>query len=217
MLLGGLQKFTLIDYPGKIACTVFTIGCNFNCPFCHNPELVDPELIKKQPKIPEKYFFEFLKKRKGDLEGVCITGGEPTCQKDLPEFIKKIKKLGFAVKLDTNGSNPEMVKKLIDKKLLDYIAVDVKGLPIPEIAEMIKNSGIDCEFRMTVVPKLHSKKNILEIAKNLAPAKKFFLQQFRPNKTLDPNFAKEKSYSRKELEEILESIRQFFDECGIRE
>ena len=119
MQIGGLEKLTLIDYPGKIACTVFLIGCNFRCPFCYSSELVLPEKIKKQPIISEKEFFAFLKQRKSLLEGVVICGGEPTIHKDLPVFIKKIKKLGFLVKLDTNGSNPEMLKMLISKRLVD--------------------------------------------------------------------------------------------------
>lgn len=210
---------TLIDYPGKVACTVFTIGCNFFCPFCHNPELVDPEKIKKQPVISEKVFFDFLTSRKGDLDGVCITGGEPTIHKDLPRFIKKIRNLGFSVKLDTNGSNPEMIKKLIDSKLIDYIAMDIKGpLQIPKKSvELIKNSGIDYEFRTTVVPILHTKEDILEIARELSPAKKYFLQQFRPGKNLNQSFEKEKPYSIEKLIEFCEAIRPFFEECGIRE
>ncbi|MCX6731390.1 MAG: anaerobic ribonucleoside-triphosphate reductase activating protein, partial [Candidatus Parcubacteria bacterium] len=128
---------------------------------------------------------------------------------------KKIKSLGFVVKLDTNGSNQEMLKKVIND--VDYIAMDIKGLEIPKSAELIKKSGVDYEFRMTVVPKLHSKKDIIEIAKKLSPAKKFFLQQFRPGKTLDPDFEKEKAYSKKELEDFCEAIKSFFDYCGMRD
>ena len=212
---------TLIDYPGKIACTVFTIGCNFFCPFCHNPELVDPEKIKKQPIISEKEFFEFLTGRKGMLEGVCITGGEPTLHKDLPGFIKKIKELGFSVKLDTNGSNPEMLKKLIGEKLIDYIAMDIKNSnlksQISKSVEIIKNSRIDYEFRTTVVPVLHTKEDIIQIAKEISPAKKYFLQQFRPGKNLDKKFEKEKPYSKKELEDFCEAIKSYFDFCEVRD
>lgn len=210
---------TLIDYPGKIAATVFTVGCNFDCAFCHNPELVDPQKIKKQPIIPEKYFFEFLTSRQGMLEGVCITGGEPTIHKDLSDFLSRIKSLGFAVKLDTNGSNPEMLKKLIDGELVDYIAMDIKGpLQIPKKSvELIKDSGIDYEFRTTVVPALHTKEDILEIARELSPAKKYFLQQFRPGKNLDPLFEKEKTYPLEKLIEFSRAIGFYFDYCGIRE
>ncbi|MCX6731422.1 MAG: anaerobic ribonucleoside-triphosphate reductase activating protein [Candidatus Parcubacteria bacterium] len=234
MLIGGLQRLSLIDYPGKICATVFTLGCNFRCQFCHNPELVDPEKIKKQPIIEEKKFFEFLESRKGDLDGVCITGGEPTLHKDLPEFIKKIKSLGFSVKLDTNGSNPEMLEKLLTPPYpplsrggvggVDYIAMDIKDLEqfsnsnfqFSKSINLIKNSGIDYEFRMTVVPKLHKKEDIIEIAKKLSPAKKFYLQQFRPGKNLDKKFEKEKPYSKKDLLEFCEAIKSYFDYCGVR-
>ncbi len=226
MLIGGLQKLTLIDYPGKIACTVFTIGCNFDCAFCHNPELVDPNKIKNQPIISEKDFFEFLGARQGVLEGVCITGGEPTLHQDLPEFIKKIKELGFAVKLDTNGSNPEVLKNLLNKNMIDYIAMDIKAplksqisnlkSQILESIKIIKDSGIDYEFRTTVVPSLHSKEDIIKIAKDLSPAKKYFLQQFYPSKTLNPDFQKEKSYSIEELKELCQTIKPYFEHCELR-
>src|SRR3989339_39398 len=125
MIIAGLQKTTLIDYPGKVACTVFLAGCNFRCPWCYSPELVLSEEIRKLSKISRKDFFKFLKSRKGLLDGVVICGGEPTINKDLPDFIKQIKKLGYLVKLDTNGSNPEILKKLIKQKLIDYVAMDV--------------------------------------------------------------------------------------------
>jgi len=218
MLFGGLQKLSLIDFPGKICATVFTVGCNFSCAFCHNPELVDPIKIKKQPIISEKEFFEFLNSRQGMLEGVCITGGEPTIHKDLPEFIKKIKKLGFSIKLDTNGSNPEMLKKLIKNNLIDYIAMDIKGPgQASKSIDIIKNSGIDYEFRTTIVPALHKKEDIIKIAKEISPAKKYFLQQFRPGKNLDKKFEKEKTYSKKELEDFCEAIKSYFDYCGVRD
>ncbi|MDP2864048.1 MAG: anaerobic ribonucleoside-triphosphate reductase activating protein, partial [bacterium] len=118
MKIGGLQKLTLIDFPGRLAATVFLVGCNFRCPFCYSSELVLPEKIKKQPRISEKELFDFLKERKGLLEAVTICGGEPCINKDLPQFCEKIKKLGYLVKLDTNGSNPRMLKNLIDKKLI---------------------------------------------------------------------------------------------------
>ena len=139
MIIGGLQRSTLIDFPGRLACTVFLCGCNFRCPWCYSRELVLPELIERQPKIHEEEFFDFLKQRKGLLEGVVICGGEPTTSKDLPQFIKKIKELSFLVKLDTNGSNPEMLKGLIDEQLVDYVAMDVK-LPKTRYQEVL---GID--------------------------------------------------------------------------
>lgn len=202
MQIGGLQKITLIDYPGKIACTIFLTGCNFRCPWCHNPELVLPEKIKKQLKIPEKTFFRFLKQRKGLLDGVCVTGGEPTIHKNLLNFIKKIKKLGFSVKLDTNGSNPKMLKKLLANELIDYIAMDVKAPlelkseirntkyervtgvkvnlnKIKKSIELIKISSLDYEFRTTVLPKIHKDEDIINIAKYLKGAKIYYLQPYR--------------------------------------
>lgn len=234
MLLGGLQKLTLIDYPGEMAATVFTIGCNFLCGFCHNPELVDAEKIKNQPRIKEEDFFKFLKGRTGILEGVCITGGEPTLQPDMEDFCLKIKKLGFDVKLDTNGMRPDIIERLLKKDVLDYIAMDIKAPltqekyekitgvktdieKIKQSVEIIKKSGLRYEFRTTILPAFHSREDIIEIAKALAPANFYYIQQFRLGKTLNPAFEKEKSYSKKELEEIQQSISQYFVRCIIRE
>ncbi len=231
MIIAGLQKTTLIDYPGKLAATVFTVGCNFACPFCHNPELVDPLRIKEQPKISPEFFFDFLKNRQGMLEGVCVTGGEPTINPDLPEFLAQIKNLGFLVKLDTNGTNPLMLEKLLEQKLVDFVAMDIKA-PLEKYKEIvgpdislldIQNSVEltrqfpDYEFRTTVLPALHSKKDILSIGRWLQGAKRYFLQQFRPQKTLDEKFGSERSFDEKELAEICQSLAVFFDECGIRE
>ena len=243
MNIGGLQKLTLIDYPGKLAATVFLYGCSFKCPWCYSSELVLPEKIKKQPRISQKEFFDFLKERRGLLEGVCICGGEPTIQKNLPVFIKKIKKLGYLVKLDTNGSNPKILKDLIDKKLVDYLAMDIKaplGLnfqfsifnfqskyegvtgvkidlkKIKKSVEVIKSSGIDYEFRTTVIPGLHTKEDIIQIARDLSPAKRYFLQNFRPEKTIDPKFEKIKPYPQEYLLEIQKTISPFFEACWAR-
>ena len=142
MIIGGLQKTTLIDYPGKIACTVFLSVCNFRCPWCYSGELVLPEKILKQPRISEKEFFNFLRERKGLLEGVVICGGEPTVNKDLPQFIEKIKRMGYFIKLDTNGSNPKMLKDLIDTKLIDYVAMDIKAPIDSEIYKKILREGV---------------------------------------------------------------------------
>ena len=247
MQIGGLQKLTLIDYPGKIACTVFLTGCNFRCPWCHNQGLVLPEEIKKQLSISEKDFFGFLKERKGLLEGVVLGGGEPCVSQNLPDFIKKIKKLGFFVKLDTNGSDPEKIEELIDKKLVDYVALDVKAPPekyakviglenqmFPEgmrlnfwaekIVENIKKSisllkegKVDYEFRTTVIPTLLEKRDVLKIARWIGPDKKYFLQNFKPEKTIDPEFEKIKPYPQEYLLEIQKAIAPFFEVCQIRE
>jgi len=229
--IGGLQKTTLIDYPGRLAATVFLIGCNFRCSFCYSAELVLPDKIKNQPRISQKEFFSFLKERKGLLEAITVCGGEPCFNKDLPVFIRKIKKLGYLVKLDTNGSNPEMLKKLINEKLVDYVAMDIKApkekymkivgksVNIDDIEESInilKQNKVDYEFRTTVVPAIHSKKDIIEIAKWLGPAKKYYLQSFRPEKTIDPKFLKKKPYSKELLLEIKKEISRFFQVCEVR-
>ncbi len=229
--IGGIQKTTLIDYPGKIACTVFLISCNFRCPFCYSAEIVLPEKIKLQPRTSLKDFFSFLGERKGLLDGVVICGGEPTLQKELPALIKKIKKLGFAVKLDTNGSNPLMLKKLIKGKLLDYVAMDIKApldaydkatgvkidlKKIKQSIDVIKKSGLDYEFRTTVVPTIHTKEDIIQLAKDISPAKKFYLQSFRPEKTINPKFEKIKPYPSEFLVEIKRIVSPFFDICEIR-
>ena len=233
MLIGGFQKLTLIDFPGKLAAIVFTSGCSFRCPFCYNPELVLPEKIKSQPKIPEKDILDFLKEREGLLEGLVITGGEPTIHEDLPEFIKKIKKMGYSVKLDTNGSNPKMLKDLIGKKLIDYVAMDIKA-PLKEkdynkatgvkgalskvkkSIKIIQNSGIDYEFRTTVVPTIHKKEDIIEIVRLISTTKKYYLQNFRPEKSINKKFGKIKPYPVEYLLEIQRAIAPFFEICRVR-
>lgn len=230
MILGGYQKLTLIDYPGKVATTVFTTGCNFRCPFCHNPQLVNlPSL--QTGNLMEKEFFDFLKKRKGKLEGVCITGGEPIIQKDLVDFIKKIKKMGFAVKLDTNGMRPDILKKIIDQKIVDFIAMDIKnslkkysktsGVKVDTdriklSVELIRNSGLPYEFRTTAVPGFHEEKDFLEIATWLKGSKKYFLQEYRGEKTLDAKIGKITQGKKLDLEKIKKKIEKSFDFVGIR-
>jgi len=229
MQICGLQKNTLIDYPGRLAATVFLCGCNFRCPWCYSRELVLPEEIKKQPKISEKDFFDFLGKRKGLIEGVVVCGGEPCLNEDLPQFCQKIKKLGYLVKLDTNGSYPEMLKKLIDEKLIDYVAMDVKlpkeryqevlGIDVKKIEESIKflqDAKINHEFRTTVVPTVLDKEDIIKIARWLAPAKRYYLQNFRPEKTVEPKFEKLKPYPDEYLLEIQKAVASFFEICQVR-
>jgi pyruvate formate lyase activating enzyme len=230
MILGGFQKLTLIDYPGKIATTVFTVGCSFRCPFCHNPELVISPGLTVQNKL-EREFFDFLKKRKGKLDGVCITGGEPTIQPDLIDFIKKIKNLGFKVKLDTNGNRPDVLKKVIDLKLVDFIAMDIKNQPknydkttgvkgdikrIKLSVELIKNSRLPYEFRTTVVPGLHSEKDFEEIAKWIKGARAYYLQEYREIKILDPLLKKKTKGKKIDLEKIKAKIENNFGKMGIR-
>ena len=216
----------MIDYPDKVACIVFTQGCNFRCPYCHNPELVKPEMFGES--LNEDEFFDFLKERVGKLDAVSITGGEPTLQYDLIEFIKKIRDLGFLIKLDTNGTNPEMLKEIIDQKLVNYLAMDIKAplakyeeitrMPmniekIKQSVEMIKNSGIDYEFRTTLVKNLLSPDDILQIGKEIAGAKKYFLQKFVPTKTVDEKMLSEETYSEEELEKLKEKLKSFVATC----
>lgn len=195
-MIAGLQKMTLLDFPGKVACTVFLAGCNYRCPFCHNSELF---LGKVEEAMSDEAFFSFLAKRQGLLEGVCVSGGEPTLYPKLEEFLEKIKALGFAVKLDTNGSRPEVLKHLVKKGLVDYVAVDVKNGPsyyeqtvgcdpkIPEVEESFRyllEGNVPYEMRTTLVKQLHSEASIREMGQwlaSLAPGKlpeKLFLQSF---------------------------------------
>lgn len=231
--IGGLQKSTLIDYSGKIACTVFLVGCNLRCPWCHSPEIVLPDLITKQPIMEKQDFFSFLDSRKGLLDGVVVCGGEPTINKDLPEFIGEIKERGFSVKLDTNGTNPSMIRSLLDKKLIDYIAMDLKApidkesyslavgvdldtLAISESVKLIKESGIDYEFRTTVVPGIHGIDEIKKIAEAIAPAKKYFIQVFQSVKNVDRSFVGKDGYSDNYMKEIKRNVEKMFDLCEIR-
>ncbi|MBQ0083763.1 MAG: anaerobic ribonucleoside-triphosphate reductase activating protein [Clostridiales bacterium] len=192
MVIHGLQKMTLLDFPGHVACTIFTAGCNFRCPFCHNASLV--EGIAETPPYTEQDIFDFLSKRKGLLEGVAITGGEPLVQKDIEQFIRKIRDMGFLIKLDTNGSFPEKLKDLIDKKLVDYVAMDIKNCKekypltagagediIPKIDASIKillENKVDYEFRTTVSEQYHSTQDIEKAAEWIKGAKRYFLQVF---------------------------------------
>ncbi len=190
MKIKGIQKLTLLDFPGRVACTIFTAGCNFRCPFCHNASLV---IRNDGDTIGESELFDFLEKRRGRLSGVCISGGEPTLQHDLIPFIKRIREMGYAVKLDTNGYRPEVIRELVFGGLVDYIAMDIKtsrerysevaGVDvdvkkIEESAALIMQSGIDYEFRTTVVKELHSEVDFTNIGNWLSGAKKFFLQGF---------------------------------------
>ena len=193
MHIAGLQKLTLLDYPGHTACTVFTAGCNLRCPFCHNSELVLPQ--RRPPRMDEEEFFSFLKKRQGILDGVCITGGEPLLQKDIADFMQRIKELGFAVKLDTNGCFPHVLRTLVEQGLVDYVAMDIKnsresyaktvGLenfdlaPVEESVSYLLSGAVEFEFRTTVVDGLHSARDFHSIGQWLSGAERYFLQEFK--------------------------------------
>ncbi len=196
MLICGLQKLTLLDYPEKTACTIFTYGCNFRCPFCHNAGLVTE---KAEGIISEKEIFAFLSKRQGILDGVCITGGEPTNQKDIIPFMKKIKDMGFLLKLDTNGYNPDILAEILSQKLADYVAMDIKNSlekysltagadidtdKIIRSIELIKTAAPDYEFRTTVVSELHNESDIEKICGLVGNDSRLYLQQFRDSGNL---------------------------------
>ncbi len=229
MKIGGLQKVSLIDYPGLICAVVFLQGCNFRCAYCHNPELVDPQLF--QPALEENEVFEFLATRRGKLDAVTITGGEPAIQGDLVPFIKKIKKMGFAVKLDTNGSHPQVIQALLDEKLLDFIAMDIKGplekyetianVPvdsnkIKESIKIILKSGIPHEFRTTIVQSQLTSKDISKIAAMISGCERYALQKFIPAKILNKNFYHEKSYSDNDLEKIKKRLEKIIPSVIVR-
>ncbi|MEA3342851.1 MAG: anaerobic ribonucleoside-triphosphate reductase activating protein [archaeon] len=226
----GIFNTSLIDYPGKIVSTIFFNRCNFRCPFCHNPELV-LDKDKNDPIDPDT-IIEYLEKRKKWLDGVCLTGGEPTLHKGLEKFIKNIKERGFLVKLDTNGTNPGILETLIKKELVDYIAMDIKAHyddydnvakvkvnkeNIKKSTDIIRNSQIDYEFRTTVVPPYFRKDDLIKICKWLKGSKHYVLQQFRNNTAmLDMTLANTQAYTPEKLEEFREIASKYFKTCEIR-
>lgn len=233
MKIKGLQKVTLIDYPNKIACTLFLFGCNFRCGFCHNPELV---LDKTSEIYSEEEILDYLRKRTDYLEGVCITGGEPLMSLE-EDFLKKIKDLGYSIKIDTNGSFPEKLKELIEKGFVDYVAMDIKAgkdqysrvanadadmNKIENSIKLITNSGIDYEFRTTVVKNLHDIEEVKKIAEWInnilgRKPKKFVLQGFKnKGKLLDGVFKQEKDVETDYLEELKKAVKDYFEIVEIK-
>lgn len=228
MLIAGLQKLTLLDYPGKTACTVFTPGCNFRCPFCHNALLVTE---KPDDFIGEEEFFTFLSRRKGILDGVCITGGEPTLQKELIPFMKKIKAMGFLLKLDTNGYRPDILKEIISKKLADYVAMDIKASPvkysqatglsdcdfslIKESISLLEKSGIPHEFRTTVTRELHNEDDFPEILSLFSADTPYFIQQFRDSGNLIDSTCN--GWDTNEMKCLTEKLQLSYKNVSLRE
>lgn len=227
MLISGLNKTTLLDYPGRVAATVFTGGCNFRCPFCHNAGLVLSPLMQENYTIDE--VLAFLKKRKRVLSGVCITGGEPTIQQDLPDFLKQIKELGFAIKLDTNGSHPKVLKELLDRKLIDAVAMDIKNspdayahtigveavdlYPIRESVILLKSAPVELEFRTTVVRELHTLENLQKICEWIEGSPNYFLQMFEDSGELLAQATKPgivyHGYTESEMKEIVRQLNEY--------
>lgn len=228
MRIQGLQKLTLLDYPGKVACTVFTAGCNFRCPFCHNASLVMGEV--QEPEITEEAFFSFLKKRQGILDGVCVTGGEPLLQKEIELFLRKIKELGYLVKLDTNGSFPKRLRQLVEAGLVDYVAMDVKNskkkyaetcgveqIALSEVEESIAfllQGTVPYEFRTTVTWNFHELDDFIQIGQWIAGAEHYFLQAFVDSGDLIEGGIQ--GYEKEELETFLAVIRQTIPNAEIR-
>lgn len=228
MKIHGFNKTTLLDYPGHVAATVFTGGCSFRCPFCHNGELVlSPE---SQPLIPEEEVLAHLKKRQGILEGVCITGGEPTLQPDLADFMKKIKGLGYLVKLDTNGYHPEVLRQLLAEGLPDYVAMDIKAAPenyakaagcpgldfsrIEESISILKNCTIPYEFRTTVVQGLHTVEEFIAIGRLLEGSRACYLQAFRENENvIQAGFG---AFPEDDMTKIREIMKNYLEEVQLR-
>ena len=228
MRIHGLQKLTLLDFPEHTACTVFTGGCNFRCPFCQNASLVlRPEAL---PLLPEEEFFAFLEKRRGLLDGVAVTGGEPTLQPDLPEFLGKIRTLGFAVKLDTNGALPRVLERLLEAGLVDYAAMDIKSSPegyercagvggdtlerVRESVRLLEDSGIPHEFRTTAVKPLHTPADFEAIGRWLRGTERYFLQSYADSgDILQPGMS---AFSREELEGLLGILRTCIPAAALR-
>lgn len=224
----GFNKLTLLDYPGRLACTIFLGHCNFRCPFCHNAGLVlEPG---NEPVIPIEEILGTLKKRKGILDGVCITGGEPTVHKKLPEFIQQIKKMDYSVKLDTNGTNPQMVQDMVKAGLVDYVAMDIKNAPdkygetagiaqvdleaVNETVEFLKSGKVDYEFRTTVTRELHKKEDFLKIRKWLSGSRRYFLQAYKESEqVIHPVYS---SYSREQLENFRQLLLEEISQVEIR-
>ena len=225
----GLRKMTLLDFPGKVACTVFTCGCNFRCPFCHNASLVLAARADDSV-MPEEEFFAFLARRRGVLEGVCVTGGEPTLQPDLPEFLARIKDMGFAVKLDTNGYRPDLLRRLTETGLVDYVAMDIKNslprygetvgiahfdtAPIEESAAYLMSGSLPFEFRTTLVRGLHTPESVREMGKRLAGPENFFLQTFKDSGDLIGEGME--AFSPTETAELLALLRENVPNAQIR-
>lgn len=232
MLVSWLERLSLLDFPGRVACVVFTLGCNLRCGYCHNSEFVLPEKIRqiKNGLQQTENFFQFLEKRQGILEWVSICGGEPTIHKDLEDFVRKIKNMGFLVKLDTNGYRPQVIQNLLEKNLLDYVAMDIKHSwekyeslvgRVPDISayaesvEIIKKMAPDYEFRSTIIGGIHDLEDFEKMSEQIAGAKSYFLQRYRTGNVLDPNF-QGFSPTEKSLLQMQRIAEKYVQNCQIR-
>lgn len=230
MIIAGLQKLTLLDYPGKIASIVFTQGCNFACGYCHNPEMI-PVINDQKPEYQQKNVLDFLRSRRGLIDGVVITGGEPTLQPDLLEFLEEVRKLDFLIKLDTNGSRPGILRQIMKRGLADYFAMDVKATQekyrdlvkndvaekILESIELIRDSGVDYEFRSTILPHCHGEEDIHAMGMMVRGCKRWYLQSFRTVKTLQRSFQQHKSFTSDELQHLQAIAKRYAQSVEVRQ
>ncbi|PIQ69963.1 anaerobic ribonucleoside-triphosphate reductase activating protein [Candidatus Shapirobacteria bacterium CG11_big_fil_rev_8_21_14_0_20_40_12] len=233
MEIAGYIKTSLIEWPGKISSVIFVPGCNFRCPFCHNADLVVRSKVSKFQSFKEKEVLADLEKRKKWVEAVAVTGGEPTLQADLSRFLSRLKQMGFLTMVESNGTKPEIINELIIKKLTDYIAMDIKGdledyerytnvqctiYDIQKSIELIVKSGVEYEFRTTVVPGLHNLENLTKLAKQVGktPNIRWFLNQFRPMNCLDKKYLKIKPYSVEELKKICRNLQKIIPQTNLR-
>lgn len=229
MVFGGLQKLTLLDYPDKVACTLFTVGCNYRCHFCHNTSLVCPD--ENTQIIEEREILQFLKTRQGFLDGVCISGGEPLMHSEIDSFIHEVKMLGFLIKIDTNGGYPHRLKSLVASGAIDYVAMDIKNTPekyantigvsgydtgsIQESVAFLLSDVIPCEFRTTVVQELHSHDDLVSIARWIFGAKKYYLQRFIDSDNVLQSGLH--GYSISEMRKLLDDVRKVLPSAELRE
>ena len=228
MRLGGLQKMTLLDFPGRVACTVFTVGCNFRCPFCHNSSLV---LAPDVPELCRDDFFAFLKKRQGLLDGVAITGGEPLLHPDMPEFLEAIRALGYAVKLDTNGAFPDRLELILRRGLADYVAMDVKNSPekyeltagvagiLPKVEQSVQlllSGKTPFEFRTTLVDELHEPEDFAAIGQWIEGAERYFIQGFADSGDILAGSDRFHAASPEKAKQCLETVRPFVPNAQLR-
>ncbi len=230
MQIAGLQKLTLLDYPGQVACTVFTKGCNFRCPFCHNASLVLPG-ITVLPLIDEEQVLAFLRKRQGILDGVAVTGGEPLLQADLPAFLEEVRALGYRIKLDTNGSFPEKLRELTEAGLVDRVAMDIKNSPalyrdtagtpgldlaaVEASKDFLLSGAVDYEFRTTVVKGLHSRESLIAAGKWIAGAREYYLQQFKDSGDLVDGGGLG-AYNEEEMRALAEAVAPWVPSVQVR-
>lgn len=225
----GFMKTSMLDYPGKLSACIFLSKCNFRCHYCHNVELVNDD--KRLIPFDKEKVFDYLKRKKNWIDGVVISGGEPTLHKDLPKLCKEIKNLGYSIKIDTNGTNPKMLKELIDNKLVDYVAMDIKSSKekydnatnvkanidaISESIKMLINGDTDYEFRTTVLPGLVDVSDMKSIGKWISGAKRYYLQQFIPIKTLNESYMEKPSHNHETLHEMKKIMDEYISLCAVR-